>query len=130
MGTLAHAATPHLPELVGVEGGRDAHRPSGQTHDRHAEHGRMSALDGIARAQGAMGALQSAVGGIVTAAAEAEDRAETAERRVRELERQLEREQREAYRRGYGTGHLAGRTGKAANPDKALRDPRCKLVAA
>lgn len=90
----------------------------------------MSALDGIARTQGALGALQSAVGSIVTATCEAEERAEVAERRVRELERALERGHREAYRRGYSTGYASARRGAADDPDAALRDPRNTMAVA
>lgn len=101
----------------------------------------VTALDGIARAQGAMGALQSAVGSVVTAAAESEQRALTAEARVAELERviaELERDiaepkrdlvrlEREAYRRGYSTGYAAARRGAAEDADMSLRDPRSKV---
>lgn len=74
----------------------------------------MSALAGMARAQGAMGALQSAVGQIVADAAEAEERALIAEARVAELERGLDREKRAAYRRGYSTGYGVGVAGRRA----------------
>lgn len=86
-----------------------------------------TALAGMARAQGAMGALQSAVGAIVTNAAEAEERALLAEARVAELERNLDREKRAAYRRGYGTGHAAGSRGAPATPERAMGDPRSTL---
>ena len=81
-------------------------------------------------------------------AAEAEERAKRSERVMRDLERRLaavreERDhalkgrkrapgagtvaERKAYRRGYSTGYMRGRTGKAADVDGALSDPRNSL---
>jgi len=77
-------------------------------------------------------------------AAEAEERAWALARGNRELERRLTAAQadlddawakldtpteaeRAAYRRGYGAGHTAGRQGREANPDRAMRDKRNRL---
>lgn len=84
----------------------------------------MTPLDPIARAQGAMSALQSTIGELVAETAEAEARAREAEQHVHELHHKLGRVEREAYRRGYITGHHAARRGRPADPGRAMRDTR------
>jgi len=59
--------------------------------------------------------------------ADADARIAAAEQRVAELEEHLspgEQVLRETYRRGYSTGYQRGRTGRPADVERALADPR------